>query len=215
MNRILDLVEQRQRMFADHPFFARMHRDAPYPSIAEVVPQLAFWILTFHDLLELAEDRMVDPALREIVRHHRAEESGHDVWYLEDLNRLGVQVPSAVELFGPVHERTRRGSYALMAEAIRSESDWVRIALVLTMEATGAVFFTHASAYTNWPASGLMFFSDHHLQVEKAHELFERRMHAFLRAQELTDAEYETTAAAVVRGFAAFDHMFDGMEGQT
>ncbi len=210
MKRILDLVDERQRIFAELPFFVQMRNQAPYASISGVVPQLAFWILTFHDLLELAEARMVDPHLRQIVRHHRSEESGHDVWYLDDLASLGVPLPGIVELFGPVHQRVRRGSYRLMAEAIRSESDWVRIALVLTMEATGAVFFAHASRYAHWPVERLLFFSNHHLQVEQAHELFEQRMHDFLRAQELNEVEYVAAQAAVLRSFEAFHHMFEG-----
>jgi hypothetical protein len=211
MNRILTLVDEQQRGFAAHPFFARMEQQHPYEDVQVVVPQLAFWVLTFHDLLELCEGAMLDPELRRIVRHHRGEESGHDAWYLRDLQRLGVPLPDPVALFGEAHQPVRRASYALMAEAIRSESDWVRIALVLMMEATGAVFFTRAAAYQRWPAGGLEFFSGHHLAVEQAHELFEQKMRRFLAAQTLTAAEHAVAEAAVRRGFAAFGSMFDGV----
>jgi hypothetical protein len=209
MERILDLLDTRQRAFAAHPFLRRMER-----TVSVVVPGLAFWVLTFHDLLESCEPRMVDPELRRILRHHLAEESGHDVWYLEDLQRLGVPLPDPTQLFGPTHQGVRRASYALMAEAIRSQSDWVRIALVLMMEATGAVFFTRASQYRHWPAEGLAFFSGRHLEVEKAHELFERRMRDWLRGQRLSDADFAESRAAVDRGFAAFGEMFDGIEAE-
>lgn len=212
MQRILTMVDDEQRRFAAHPFFARLAEQQPYVAVQGVVPRLAFWVLTFHDLLELCEDAMVDPELRAIVRHHRAEESGHDRWYLDDLRRLGVALPDPVSLFGRDHESVRRASYALMAEAIRSENDWVRIALVLMMEATGAVFFTRASAYAQWPASGLEFFSGQHLAVEQAHALFEQRMRRFLADQHLSLDEYDAAAAAVRRGFAAFLSMFDGVE---
>ncbi len=212
MQRILDLVHERRRAFAAHPFFTAFERQAPYEEIRVVVPRLAFWVLTFHDLLELCEPLMQDTELRRIVRHHRGEEAGHDRWYLDDLVRLGEPLPDAVALFGEGHVAARRASYRLMAEAIRSENDWVRIALVLMMEATGAVFFTHAAAYRHWPARGLQFFSGHHLEVEKGHELFERRMTAFLAAKTLEDDAHRVTEAAVLRGFAAFDAVFDGVE---
>jgi hypothetical protein len=212
MQRILDLVAERRSAFAAHPFFHSFDHQAPYDEIRIVVPRLAFWVLTFHDLLEMCEPLMQDPELRRIVRHHRGEESGHDRWYLDDLARLGESVPDSVALFGEQHVATRRASYRLMAEAIRSENDWVRIAMVLVMEATGAVFFTRAAAYRRWPASGLQFFSGHHLEVEKGHELFEQRMTAFLAAKTLDDETYRAARDAVLRGFAAFDGMFDGVD---
>jgi hypothetical protein len=57
-------------------------------------------------------------------------------------------------------------------------------------------FFRRLSAaYTRWPVSGLQFFSGQHLEVEQAHELFERRMRAFLESKTLSDTDLAITPA--------------------
>ena len=214
MKRILEHIAEREADFARHPFFARLERDQPFQELAPLATGLAFWVLTFHDLLHLLEAHASQDELGRIIRHHVHEEAGHDRWYLDDLETLGLAVPASLDLFGATHAPCRLAAYALMAEAFRAEHDLERIALVLALESTGHVFFQRSAAYRGFPSlpRPLRFFSGYHLEVEEGHELLEARMRRFLATQTLEDLAAARIRAACDRCYAAFDQMFDGLE---
>lgn len=212
MHRVEALLEKHQLVFAAHPFFARLRPGRPWRSVAPMVERLSFWVLSFHDILEQVEEAMVDPVFRRMAHHHHLEEGGHDRWFLADLRRLGMPLPDARELFGARHAATRRAAIRLLGEVHRCETDTERLALLLALEATGAVFFAAAAAYDGWPTAGLQFFSGHHLEVETAHQLFEERMRAWVRSLILDADGFARVDGAVARVFAAFGDMFDGFE---
>lgn len=215
MKRVQEHVSGRKAEFAAHPIFRRMASGEPLDG-AHVEEGLTFFVMTFHDLLDLLEARMIDPELRRIVAHHVGEERGHDRWFLEDMGTFGIRLPTVPELFGDEHGVTREASYALIAEAYRAQDDFTRVGLVLALEATGHVFFDRASEYGPWQRMPrkLKFFSRHHLDVEEAHRLFEQKMVDYLAAIPLDDTVRTRTLACVDRAFDAFHRMFDGMENR-
>jgi hypothetical protein len=218
MKAVLQHINDRQTRFAQHPFFEEFRQEKPLEQALAFAPRLAFWVMSFQDVLRLNAQRVQDPELSQLMLRHRAEERGHDEWFFEDIALLLGRPLTLPELWSRAHERTRDVSNALIAEVLRSMDDRLRVVLVLALEATSHVFFTRAARLAR-AAGGqsrvkLKYFSDHHMDAEEQHEVFEEQMEAYLRAIELTPALREEATALVDRVFAAFDAMFDGMCGE-
>jgi hypothetical protein len=169
-------------------------------------------VLAFQDVIRLNEPRVEHAFLRRIARHHRREDTGHDRWFLRDLERLGIGPVTTEWMFGSAHQETRDASYALVAEVFRAEHDSARITLILALEAAGHMFFERIAPYT--AARGLHdleYFAGRHLAVEKDHQHMEDRMRAELERMELGQAERRECVGVVNRVFQAFDAMFDAI----
>lgn len=213
MRTVREHLDASQQAFAQHPFFAELERERPLAERLSFVPKLTFWVLAFQDVLRLNEARVQDPAMRRIARHHLKEDSGHDRWFLQDLAALGQREPRLTELFGPAHAAVRDASFALMSEVYRAADDRERVLLLFALEATGHVFFERVSVPVARLGKdlGLKYFSDYHLEVEKAHAVFEGQVEDRFFSQPLTDAERASALALLERCFAAFTAMFDAL----
>ncbi len=214
MKAVLQYISDRQSRFADHPFFDGFRQERPLEQVLAFAPRLAFWVMCFQDVLRLNAQRVEDPEFAVLMLRHRSEERDHDNWFFEDIARLRGTPLTLHEQWSRTHECTRDASYALISEVLRPMDDRLRMVLVLTLEATSHVFFTHASRLVQTSDRGLKYFSDHHMRAEEQHEVFEEQMEAYLRAIELTPPLQEEAVALVDRLFAAFDAMFQGMLGE-
>ena len=167
------IAEQRGRL-AVHPFLTHLQHDATVEDVRAVAPHVAFFVLCFQDVLRLVHEHTTDPDLKQIAETHRHEDSGHDLWYLHDLDRLGVAL-EVRDLFVEERARIRDVAYTQIADAIRSSDDRSRLGVVLALEAAGAEFFgsmieglerlTHDEA--------LLYFARPHQKVEQSHDLFD------------------------------------------
>ncbi|MEW5849458.1 MAG: hypothetical protein AB2A00_11625 [Myxococcota bacterium] len=207
MKRVLEAIAARQARFAAQPFFKRLEGVGTVEEARAFAPQLTFFVMVFQDILRVNEAKVKDPALRKVARHHRVEDRGHDNWFLHDLDQLGV-THGIGWLFGPRHAATRDAAYALMSEVHRASGDHVRVALLLVLEATGDAFFSRIPGFMARAGfdKPLKYFSEAHHQVERNHEMFERRMQEELRAL-VVPGEVEAEALAMV------ERAFDTMEG--
>jgi hypothetical protein len=215
MKEVLKHISDRQARFAEHPFFDELRPERPLEQSLAFAPRLAFWVMCFQDVLRLNAQRVQDPELAVLMLRHRSEERDHDNWFFEDVAQLTGSPLTVHTPWSRAHESTRDASFALVAEVLRPLDDRLRMVLVLALEATSHVFFTRASRLAQAAGSQsrlkLKYFSDHHMDAEEQHEVFEEQMEASLRAIELTPALREEAFALVDRIFAAFDAMFDGM----
>lgn len=213
MKFVLEHIAKRQQAFAQHPFFEDLKQDRPVEQILAFAPRLAFWVMTFQDVLRLNAHFITDANLKRLALQHRSEEVGHDRWFFEDIQELTGKQLSVSSVFGRAHTATRDATYALISEVYRPVDDRLRIVLVLTMEATSHVFFGRTSILVSAKGCGqrLRYFSDFHVQVEQQHEVFEEEMERRLRSMELPE-ELRTQAFALVdRAYAAFDLMLQGL----
>jgi hypothetical protein len=205
----------KQQGLVEHSFFRAVDGGSNIELLRSFVPGLAFWVMAFQDLLRLNEERVVDPVLRRIAKHHRAEDRGHETWYLHDLKQLGIGTTEVDVngLFGRHHATTRDCAYALMSEVFRAETDVERIALLLTVESAGHVFFGKMAALVERAGltQALRYFSFSHLEVEKQHEMFEREMERQLEAIELDEATRAAVNELIARCYESFSAMFDGL----
>jgi hypothetical protein len=206
-------IAQRQAAFADHPFFTAIESNPPIDQVMGAMARLTFWVMTFQDILRLAEREVTTPALRKIARHHRKEDAGHETWFLADLARFRTQPPTIVELFGRDHAPARDAAYQLMSEVFRVTCDELRVALLLVLESAGHVFFDRVAQFVERAGytDRLRYFSHHHLEVERAHAVFEQEAESRLDAIVLEPALRDEGLALVDRCYQAFDALLENL----
>src|SRR5687767_9414698 len=119
-----------QKRFGRHEFFSRFETAADLVCVA---PRLKFWVHAFQDVLRLNESSIHDAKLKGMASRHRREDAGHERWYIDDLERLGVAAQVG-EVFDSMHVPARNVSYAVASEVYRATDDHVRIVLILTLE---------------------------------------------------------------------------------
>lgn len=213
MHDIQPHLSEKQRELERHPFFAQLSRGEAFHHNVAFVSNLSFWAMAFQDVLRLTAEKVEDPHLQRVARRHRAEDAGHDEWFLSDLMNLEGRLPDLRVLFGPAHRATRDATYALVSEVFRARGDVERIVLVLALEAAGHVFFeaVAGSLERTGEAAGLRYFSRPHLTVEYEHALFDESLESLLSGIELSEDGLESARALVDRVFDAFSTMFHGL----
>jgi hypothetical protein len=213
---VLQYIRVRQSRFAEHAFFDELREDLPLEQALAFAPRLAYWVMSFQDVLRLNAQRVQDPELKQLMLRHRAEERGHDTWFFEDVALLMGRPLSVDELWNRSHQSTRDASHDLICEALRPLDDRLRVVLVLALESTSHAFFTRTAALTQTLGSDkrLKYFSNHHVEAEEQHEVFEAEMEKMLHGLELTPALRGEAVALVDRVYAAFHAMFDGLRGE-
>jgi Iron-containing redox enzyme len=214
MRRAQEYIARKQAEFRRHPFIGQLGADLPLKQVVPFVPQVAFFVMAFQDLMKMMGERATDPRLQSLLLQHCEEEKGHDGWFLRDLTRLGCGHPDVAVLFSAPHALTRRATYALVAEALGARDDVERLCLLLTMEATSEVCFGEAHAYFQRAgvADNLVFFAGPHLEAEENHAVFAGPMALILGSIELDPEAFERACGVVDRTYAAFDVMLDGLE---
>lgn len=217
MREVLQHIRARQVHFAKHPLFdALLRADLPLEQSLAFAPRLAFWVMSFQDVLRLNAQRVRDPDLQMLMLRHRAEERGHDDWFFEDIAVLTGRPLGLGDMWSPAHESTRDASLALISEVLRPMDDRLRVVLVLTLESTSHAFFTRATALTRAVDDGkrLKYFASHHMEAEEHHEVFEDQMEAMLLGLELSPEVRAEAVALVDRLYEAFHAMFDGLRDE-
>jgi len=206
-------VAKRQADFCKHAFFADDTVGTGLWGALSFAPDLTFWVMAFQDVLRLNATLTRDPTIRKIVRHHRAEDAGHERWFLDDLAAMQIPAPDVRWLFGERHTPTRDAAYALMSEVYRATDDRLRLVLVTTLESAGHVFFGRVAQVVEqagWSKS-LKYFSFSHLEVEKNHQVFEDEIARTVAAMRLEPKLRAEAKQLVDRCYAAFTTMFDAL----
>jgi DMATS type aromatic prenyltransferase len=158
---------------AEHEFLRRLRASSSLDIVRAIAPRVGFFVLSFQDVQRLVHEYTADPELAEIARVHRLEDQGHDLWYLEDLERLGTRVDVPL-LFSAEHERMRGLTYRTIADVIHARDDRTRLALVLALESAGQLFFggvIELLARLGNP-DALRYFGRPHAEAEGSHEVF-------------------------------------------
>lgn len=213
MKAVLQHIAEREARFAEHPFFADLREDRPIDQVMAFAPRLTFWVMTFQDVLRLNAHFIEDPHLKALATRHHSEESGHDKWFEEDIAALTGGSLSLGAMYGKAHASTRDAAYAIISEVYRPVDDRLRIVLLWALESTSHVFFARTAVVTAAQGTDerLKYFSDHHVQAEAQHAMFEQELAAELEAMHLEPAVRAEALEMVDRVYAAFDAMFDGL----
>lgn len=221
MKTIQAYIDSKQSEFINHPFFDILDNLSTLEEISYFVPELTFWAMTFQDILRLNEERVTDPYLKKIARHHRLEDAGHEKWFLQDKKYMadrGAAGSTCHEndvtwLYSKETQLIRDAAYAIMAEVYQASDEIINIVLLLTIESSGHVFFEKVANQVKKVGedSNLKYFSSSHLEVEMAHALFEEEMENQLFARPVSIETRRAALQLVDRCYDAFNKMFDGL----
>ncbi|MCE9670795.1 hypothetical protein LY474_23595 [Myxococcus stipitatus] len=213
MKAVLQHIAVCEERFASHPFFSDLRQDRPLEQVMAFAPRLAFWVMTFQDVLRLNAHFVQDAHLKALATRHHAEEGGHDQWFEDDIAALTGGSLSIGTMYGKAHAKTRDAAYAIISEVHRPLDDRLRIVLLWALESTSHVFFSRTAILTAARGADerLKYFSDHHMRAEAQHAMFEQQLAEELEAMELGPDLRAEALAVVERIYAAFDTMFDGL----
>ncbi len=212
-------IDSKQQEFMKHPFFKELEQLNSIEQISYFVPELTFWAMTFQDILRINEEKVTDPYLKKIARHHRLEDAGHEKWFLHDKDYLGKKLNNQCKsddvawLYSNETQLTRDAAYAIMSEIYKAEDERINIALLLTLESSGHVFFEKVvnQVKKTGENENLKYFSSNHLDVELAHAIFEEEMETKMFATKLPINVRRQALQMVDRCYVAFNKMFDGL----
>lgn len=185
MKTIQNYIDSKQQEFMSHPFFEILEQLDSIREISYFVPELTFWAMTFQDILRLNEERVKDPYLKKVARHHRMEDAGHEKWFIHDKKYMGAMSKESwcdqedvTWLYSKEMQLARDAAYEILAEMYKADNEYINIALLLTIESSGHVFFEKVvkQVQKTGEDKNLKYFSSSHLEVELAHALFEDEM---------------------------------------
>ncbi|MFC3907775.1 hypothetical protein ACFORL_01600 [Legionella dresdenensis] len=220
MKAIQDYIDSKQNEFMNHPFFAVLEGLESLEEISYFVPELTFWAMTFQDILRINEERVTDPYLKKVARHHRLEDAGHEKWFLHDKKYMGAASGDSscnnddvASLYSKETQITRDAAYSIMSEIYKAENELLNIALLLTLESSGHVFFEKVVKQVKKTGEdhNLKYFSSSHLEVEMAHALFEDEMEKKLFERHVPVDVRREALKMIERCYDAFSKMFDGL----
>lgn len=197
MKSILQTIARRAADFESHALFTAL-KD---PTIAlehklAIVPALSHFVMTFADIYAwVLRDEGTNDWLQRIVNAHAREDGDHWKWYLSDLDKLGYgpRMPFSEALrfvWGERLLRTRMLSYEICRLGLGADP-LKKLALVLCIEATGAVTLRHVAplgeALAERKGVKLTYFGMHHLRSEDDHTLEEDSVRTELEAMNLDE----------------------------
>lgn len=220
MKTIQAYIDSKQNEFMSHPFFKILEGLNSLKEISYFVPELTFWAMTFQDILRINEERVQDPYLKKVARHHRLEDAGHEKWFLSDkkymsklCNDKSCDRDDVAWLYSKDSQLIRDAAYAIMAEIYKLDEEILNVALLLTLESSGHVFFEKVVTQVKKTGEdkNLKYFSSSHLEVEMAHAIFEEEMEKKIFDRKLSTSSRREALQMIDRCYAAFSKMFDGL----
>ncbi len=207
------VIERHRDALIQHPFMTRLEGAGTIEQFRRMLPRHAFFTLVFQDVLRLARDKCDDPQIREIARRHELEDKGHDRWYLDDLDRLGVALDIRW-MFSAEHALARDVGYALVSQVLSASDDRSRLSIVLSLEAIGREFFVRVPGFAErlGVARGLKYFAVRHLDIERSHDVFRDEGRRQLGAISVPDQTVPEVLNSIERTFEVMAMLADDLD---
>ncbi len=210
MGTLLNEIEARRRQLSEKPFLTRVRREGDQQRAKAVARRMAFWVMGFQDILRLVTRLTTDEELASLAATHEAEDSGHDHWFLHDLERMGVDI-SLRDLFDHEAEIARDTVYQIVSDVLTAQDDRARLCVVLALEAAGVEYFSATIAFLQrvGVGEGLLYFARSHQQVEASHDVFEATNHGHLARVPVSAEAHAEAMRVIARIFAAMETLGD------
>ena len=207
------LIAERRAEFSGHRFLVRLEGQGSLEQVQAIAPRLTFFVLSFQDVLRLTRALSTDPELKAFAEKHEAEDSGHDLWFLNDLRQLGVERDLSWT-FSEEHAATRDIGYALISLVVSATHDVTRLAVLLSLEAAGAEFFGRIIGFLEriGQDAGLSYFARSHQHIEQNHDVFAQGSHDKMCALAVPPAAAEEVRRAVEHTFEVMSRLGDEAE---
>jgi DMATS type aromatic prenyltransferase len=209
-----DAIDREKLALSDHPFLRRLATASLY-ELRAMAEGLTFWVLCFQDVLRLGAKLMTDPRLVGLARTHAEEDTGHEQWFLNDIQRLGA-ARDLRWVFSREHALARDVSYSLVSEVLAARDDRARLAVLLSLDAIGGQFFGLVVSRLEQlgHSEGLQYFARSHQEIEEGHDIFTGDAHEQLMSVELSAEELVEVTGAVRRTFEALRTLADDLDGR-
>lgn len=202
------VISAHQARLAAHPLFSHLEQRGSFDDILAIAPRVAFFVMCFQDVIRLVPRLTTDPLLRKLGRTHEREDKGHQLWFLEDLERFGVSC-DVKALFSDERAAIRDITYEQIADVVHARNDWARLGVVLALEAAGTEFFGKIIAVLERAdrARGLKYFSRSHQRVEQRHEVLQGGALAELSSLALPREAQTEVLAVIEHTFATMSRL--------
>lgn len=177
MKNVLDVINLRKHHLNEHSFFEILRaKDFPSSEKLSFASGMFFYVLAFKDLLTFLQTAPTDNPLQQMINAYVGEDGDHYAWYIDDLNRAGIPLPQAPDLWHPKLLESRKTIYRLIGYALQESDLAIKVAMVMVFEATGDIFLRHCFDVSQ--ALGLekklKYFGELHFQDERSHTILER-----------------------------------------
>lgn len=215
MSSLVPVITAESEKLAATPFVRRLAGPGSLEDCRVFARGLTFFVMAFQDMLRACADLVTDPVLKKVATRHRLEDMGHDAWFLHDLELLG-RVPDLQWAFGPEQEVVRDISYSIMSEIYRAKDDRVIIAILLSLEGSGMVFFSRVTRYLArmGTTDNFRFFGPSHLEVEESHNFEETGASSMMDELGLPFHVRSEAVSAIRRVFAGITRLAASLEEQ-
>lgn len=179
MESIFTQISMHRTSLANHSFCQLLKdKDANKTSL-RFIPTMTFFVLGFRDILESMKIDNPQSDVDKTLNIHCEEDSEHWRWFIEDLNKLGMQTQywggnvSAIlhHIWSPDHYIVRDLVYRVIHHVHSSRSTNEKLIIVECLEAAFAAFIENLNPLTKKIGmyQKLRYFGEHHYEKEADH----------------------------------------------
>lgn len=219
MEKVLALIEKKKQEFAKSSLFEFMRDESidPRQRLA-FAPCVAHFAMSFGELNKYVfREEPTDDPLQAIVNNHTYEDDHHWLWFLQDLETLGINksVKFSDALKSLWNEETKASrwlTYQIFRHAFGA-SPIAKLVILEVIEATGNVFLLTAAPLAQElrtiTQKELLYFGCFHLAVETGHTTGNPEVEQLIKNTQLTIESRQQAFEVVENLFEAFTKLTD------
>lgn len=222
MKTILQLVEHKKEELQNNVFCEWMTTLQKNEDPFSFVPAMAFFVLSFRDILNLAKRPGSTDKWDIAINHHCEEDKNHWLWYVHDLEKLGF----AFETWGPRSGDILRAMWSDSNRPVRDmvylvthlvqnhRNPFITLAVIESLEAAFGVFIEvlRPQVKKHELYEQLKYFGKEHDEGEQSHALGNWvdgvNVNQELETIVLTPEEISLASECVNKIFKQFDVLF-------
>jgi len=207
MKTIKEYIASRQQLVTQHPILLNIQHEGTLQQALQGLPNLAFWMLGFQDMLRISILRIQAAEERNLAHCYFLEMNNSVRWFIHDLTRLGGPFPSLLEVFSEENKDTRCATYGLLSEVFATGSDHERLVLVMAATAIARAFQSSMAALTarEGVLVPLRYFSRRDQPISPSQEAVIAQGALILESLTLSDLERAVGRHLVNRVYDTFD----------
>jgi hypothetical protein len=221
MEEILAFIEEKKCEFSQLPFFEYLRDQSISPrQRLAFAPCAAPFIMSFGELNRLVfRDEPTNDPIQAILNQHTYEDDYHWLWFLEDLEKLGLNPSESFTktlrfLWSEEASASRRVAYELYHYTIDA-TPIQKMVVIESVEATGNTFLAVSSKLIrelkSFPEQEYNYFGSNHLLVDTEHTYCSPKVQKLIGSVVLTEKVKKDSFALVNHLFSIFTEFVDGL----
>lgn len=214
MKDILELIEQKKKVYSQSAFFKFLQDETIDPSERlAFAPCAAPFIMSFADLCKyVLRQEPTNDKIQSILNQHTYEDESHWRWFLEDLDTLGfnslLPLNDCLRFFwGKETQASRLLTYQLYAYIAQSEPI-EKLVVLEAMEAASDVFMSNTKPVATLLQSitnrEYQYFGERHFEAEMSHNTHSHSVNNFLKNIYLSEKTLQKNCDLVNQVFELF-----------